>query len=109
MSDVFTEIGMPGTLQRPSYDVTTGLPSGTVYAFKMGLAREQFVKQLDGLMNTQKFIALISKKLAEAQGWPYGAPEKGDIVEIDGQRAIIQHTLFRGYEDDIIWYCQTDG
>lgn len=109
MSDVFTEIGMDGTLQRPTYDVVTGLPSGTVYAFKMGLVREQFAVQLEGMLNTQKFVALLPKRLAEAQGWTHGAPVKGDIIVIDGQRTVVQHTLDRGYADDLIWFCQVDG
>lgn len=109
MSETFAQIGMVGTIQRPSYDPTTGVASGTVYSLKMGLVREAFVKDLDGSFKTQRFGALIPKRLLEAAGWPHGAPAPRDVVQLDGQAILLEHVLHRGYPEDLIYYCQSDG
>lgn len=109
LSDVFRDTGMDGSIQRPVYDVVTGLPSGQTYFCKMGLARSEFVRPIEGSLNAQKFICLISKVLLDEAGWPHGNPQKGDIVSLDGQYAVVQHVLHRGHPEDLFFYCQTDG
>jgi len=106
VSGTFEDIGLPGSLQRPSYDGTTGAASGTVYNFKMGLAREAFVQEGEGNFKHQRFLALISKRLLEASGWTLGWPQKQDIVVCDGQTLILEHVLLRGDSDDLFYYCQ---
>jgi len=109
MSEVFSQIGMIGTIQRPVYDLTTGEASGTTYELKMGLVREAFVKDLESTFKTQRFGVFIPKKLLLAAGWPHGEPGPRDVVRLDGQTIMLEHVLRRGYAEDLIYYCQSDG
>lgn len=119
MSETLLAIGKRGALIRASYDAAGVLigvwgpaPAAPVdvnappYTVHMGLSMTGTVTELDGAFKGQRLAAFISKRLLDAAGWTQGRPTKGDLVIIEGQTSMIEHVLDRGFDDDLLYYCQ---